>query len=291
MVLWQDFEELHSFLEANGLLRWKPLFVEHEITFDALLHFEERDLRDLGIARGPQVKIIRTMHRWRGERAAASMTRHFIDGDTPPPPQQQQTPVSDSSARQRRRALARSPEPQRRPAQEPVATDDSEPQEEANGRSQEQVQRSLDQRRWESEQDASDFVRQKAAAYRERQQLGATQPSTQTSSGQALRTTGRSPPRAFRSPPRPTDRGRTYSGRRAAMSTSPTFSPRVGSQSMLRGPAPSALASSGLWRLSAEASPSVSPLTSLSGRPLSPPSVRPAPALASLPQQRRCAGR
>ena len=60
-----DFVELSAFLAHHGLMRWRPLFIEHEITFDALLHFEERDLMELGLARGPQVTIIRTMKRWR----------------------------------------------------------------------------------------------------------------------------------------------------------------------------------------------------------------------------------
>ena len=60
-----DFVELSAFLAHHGLMRWRPLFIEHEITFGALLHFEERDLMELGLARGPQVTIIRTMKRWR----------------------------------------------------------------------------------------------------------------------------------------------------------------------------------------------------------------------------------
>lgn len=64
-----DFIELTAFLAHHGLMRWRPLFIEHEITFDSLLHFEERDLMELGLARGPQVAIIRTMKRWRHSEA------------------------------------------------------------------------------------------------------------------------------------------------------------------------------------------------------------------------------
>ena len=45
--------------------------VDQEVTFSRLLEFTEEDLTELGIAKGPRVKILRNMHKFRGGEASS----------------------------------------------------------------------------------------------------------------------------------------------------------------------------------------------------------------------------
>ena len=43
------------------LLKLQTMLVENEVTFDILLEMDEQDLKELGINKGPRVKIVATM--------------------------------------------------------------------------------------------------------------------------------------------------------------------------------------------------------------------------------------
>jgi curved DNA-binding protein CbpA len=60
------YAELSDLLNQQGCSKYLPVFIEHEVTFDALCHFEEDDLKELGIAKGPRVKILTTMRAFAG---------------------------------------------------------------------------------------------------------------------------------------------------------------------------------------------------------------------------------
>eukprot|EP01045_Picozoa_sp_COSAG04_P004329 COSAG04_NODE_186_length_21024_cov_6.326069_15_plen_1166_part_00 len=57
-----DYAELRRFLAEQNLTKLTEKLVENEVTFDCLLHLEEDDLKELGVAKGPRVKLLRTMH-------------------------------------------------------------------------------------------------------------------------------------------------------------------------------------------------------------------------------------
>ena len=57
-----DYADLRRFLAEQKLTKLTEKLVENEVTFDCLLHLEEDDLTELGVAKGPRVKLLRTMH-------------------------------------------------------------------------------------------------------------------------------------------------------------------------------------------------------------------------------------
>jgi hypothetical protein len=65
------YMELTAFLQSVQLERQRSVLIDNEVTFDSLLEFTEADLKELGIAKGPRVKMIRTMKRFDRTAAAA----------------------------------------------------------------------------------------------------------------------------------------------------------------------------------------------------------------------------
>ena len=55
---------LNAFLSSQGLSKHLEKLAENEVDFETLLIFEESDLKELGIAKGPRVKMLRTMLAW-----------------------------------------------------------------------------------------------------------------------------------------------------------------------------------------------------------------------------------
>ena len=64
----EDYRALSAFLDAQGMSRHKERLVENEVSFDALLMFNEEDYKELGIAKGPRVKMLRTCRTWYQEQ-------------------------------------------------------------------------------------------------------------------------------------------------------------------------------------------------------------------------------
>ena len=56
-----DFAPLTVFLEGIGLRRHLQLLMENEVDLETLRMFSETDLQDLGLPKGPRVKIIRML--------------------------------------------------------------------------------------------------------------------------------------------------------------------------------------------------------------------------------------
>ena len=73
----EQYGELHRFLAHIGCLKHKHKFVHAEVPFESLLQYmDEDDLKEIGIDKGPRVKILKTMAAWRashghGEEPAA----------------------------------------------------------------------------------------------------------------------------------------------------------------------------------------------------------------------------
>jgi hypothetical protein len=64
----EDYHALSAFLSAQGMSRHKEKLVENEVSFDTLLMFNEDDYKELGIAKGPRVKMLRTCQVWYQEQ-------------------------------------------------------------------------------------------------------------------------------------------------------------------------------------------------------------------------------
>ena len=65
---------LHAFLTDIGLagrLNTEQLLREHEVDFDALCYVTDDDLREIGILKGPRIKIIRQRDAWRKAKLGA----------------------------------------------------------------------------------------------------------------------------------------------------------------------------------------------------------------------------
>ena len=60
-----DFAQLAVFLEGVGLRRHLQIFMENEVDLETLRMFSETDLQDLGLPKGPRVKILRMIVRLR----------------------------------------------------------------------------------------------------------------------------------------------------------------------------------------------------------------------------------
>ena len=58
------YNQLFRFLSSIGLNKFASVLIENEVEFETLLIFTEADLKELGIAKGPRVKMLRTMHDW-----------------------------------------------------------------------------------------------------------------------------------------------------------------------------------------------------------------------------------
>ena len=58
------YNQLFRFLSSIGLNKHASTLIENEVDFETLLVFTEADLAELGIAKGPRVKMLRTMHDW-----------------------------------------------------------------------------------------------------------------------------------------------------------------------------------------------------------------------------------
>jgi len=58
------YNQLFRFLSSIGLNKFASVLIENEVDFETLLIFTEADLKELGIAKGPRVKMLRTMHDW-----------------------------------------------------------------------------------------------------------------------------------------------------------------------------------------------------------------------------------
>ena len=57
------YNQLFRFLSSIGLNKFASVLIENEVDFETLLIFTEADLKELGIAKGPRVKMLRTMAR------------------------------------------------------------------------------------------------------------------------------------------------------------------------------------------------------------------------------------
>jgi hypothetical protein len=71
----EDYSVLSAFLHSQGLSRHRELLLEHEVTFETMLIFEEVDFKDLGIAKGPRIKMLRTCQAWHREQLDAISSR------------------------------------------------------------------------------------------------------------------------------------------------------------------------------------------------------------------------
>eukprot|EP01048_Picozoa_sp_COSAG05_P026702 COSAG05_NODE_7422_length_813_cov_0.717087_1_plen_167_part_01 len=67
----EKYEMLTAFLEEVHLERYKELLIEHQTDMETLLMFTEDDLKELGIAKGPRIKIIRKAQEWAPKNLAA----------------------------------------------------------------------------------------------------------------------------------------------------------------------------------------------------------------------------
>ena len=56
-----DFAQLTVFLEGIGLRRHLQICMENEVDLETLRMFSETDLQDLGLPKGPRVKILRML--------------------------------------------------------------------------------------------------------------------------------------------------------------------------------------------------------------------------------------
>ena len=54
-----DYAELRTFLLAHKLTRHYDILVQHEVSFDALVELAESDLQEIGLAKGPRVKMMK----------------------------------------------------------------------------------------------------------------------------------------------------------------------------------------------------------------------------------------
>ena len=62
-----DYTELRAFLAEYNLTRHYEILVQHEVSFDALVELAEPDLQEIGLAKGPRVKMM---------KCAAKFSRH-----------------------------------------------------------------------------------------------------------------------------------------------------------------------------------------------------------------------
>ena len=60
------YNQLFRFLSSIGLNKFASVLIENEVDFETLLIFTEADLKELGIAKSPRVKMLRTMHQVQG---------------------------------------------------------------------------------------------------------------------------------------------------------------------------------------------------------------------------------
>ena len=67
-----DYTDLRLFLAEQKLTKLTEKLVENEVTFDCLLHLEEADLEELGVAKGPRVKLLRTMQSYAAAKPVAA---------------------------------------------------------------------------------------------------------------------------------------------------------------------------------------------------------------------------
>ena len=58
------YNQLFRFLSSIGLNKFASVLIENEVDFETLLIITEAELEELGIAKGPRVKMLRTMHDW-----------------------------------------------------------------------------------------------------------------------------------------------------------------------------------------------------------------------------------
>lgn len=70
-----EYAELTAFLTEANLLKVRNKLVQNEVTFDALLSFTEKDLEEIGINKGPRVKIRATMLTYRSGSSPGEGTR------------------------------------------------------------------------------------------------------------------------------------------------------------------------------------------------------------------------
>ena len=70
----QRCARLASFLNDNSMSKHLETLTENEVDFDCLLMFEEADLKELGIAKGPRVKMLRTMEEWHRKNSQRQQT-------------------------------------------------------------------------------------------------------------------------------------------------------------------------------------------------------------------------
>ena len=64
----EDYSVLLAFLSAQGMTKHKDLLIQNEVSFDTMLLFGEDDYKELGIAKGPRVKMLRTCNTWKAEQ-------------------------------------------------------------------------------------------------------------------------------------------------------------------------------------------------------------------------------
>jgi hypothetical protein len=60
-----DYAELWTFLVAHKLTRHYDTLVQHEVAFDALVELAESDLQEIGLAKGPRVKMMKCAAKFR----------------------------------------------------------------------------------------------------------------------------------------------------------------------------------------------------------------------------------
>eukprot|EP01046_Picozoa_sp_COSAG06_P016762 COSAG06_NODE_1118_length_10635_cov_5.052946_16_plen_324_part_00 len=66
-----DYAELQVFLSAYRLSKHYDSLVQHEISFDALLDFDESDLKDIGLAKGPRIKMMKCAAKYRQQQQSS----------------------------------------------------------------------------------------------------------------------------------------------------------------------------------------------------------------------------
>jgi hypothetical protein len=65
------YAKVSEFLASQGYSRYLQVFIENEVTLSALLRFTEADLKELGVAKGPRVKILATLQTFDQEAPAS----------------------------------------------------------------------------------------------------------------------------------------------------------------------------------------------------------------------------
>jgi len=80
-----EYEELRTFLSKADMTKWYETLIMNEVSFDALLEMSESDLQELGLAKGPRIKMMRTAEKFRASNAASTTNASSATTKREPP--------------------------------------------------------------------------------------------------------------------------------------------------------------------------------------------------------------